>query len=237
MELTFSTAQNGLYAANQRLQTNANNLSNLTTRGFKAKLAQQGTLHGDGSRFLGTAVDHSQGAPEQTLIDTHFFLQGEGFFRVARDGEPAYTRLGNFEADIDGNLVTPSGHLLDPPITVPEDATGIEVTQNGVVFAQLPDGTADEIGQLEVSRFQNPSGLLQLGDNLYAQGPDSGDALTGQPGEPGFASIQQRVLEQSNVDPGTEITNQIVNQRYYQMNLRVFQTSDSLVSRAIDLFS
>ncbi|MGE3165081.1 MAG: flagellar hook-basal body protein [Planctomycetota bacterium] len=237
MEVTFSTAQNGLFAANQRLQTNADNLSNLTTAGFKARLAQQGTVDGPGSRFLGTAIDTSQGAPEQTGVHTHFYLEGEGFFRIARDGEPAYTRVGNFQADLDGNLVTPTGHLLDPQITVPEDAIGIEVTQDGVVFAVDAAGTATELGQLEVTRFPNPAGLLPIGDNLFAEGPNSGDPVTGDPGAAGFATIQQRVLEQSNVDPANEITQQIINQRYYQMNLRVFQTTDALISRAIDVFS
>lgn len=237
MEITFSTAQNGLYTANQRLQTNADNLSNLATSGFKAKLAQQGTLDGPGTRSLGSGVDLSQGAPEQTGVHTHFYLEGEGFFRVARDGEPAYTRLGNFQADLDGNLVTPTGHLLEPQVTVPDDSIGIEVTQDGVIYSVGTDGAATELGQLEITRFPNPAGLLSIGDNLFAQGPSSGDALTGEPGAPGFATIQQRALEQSNVDPATEITQQIINQRYYQMNLRVFQTSDALISRAIDVFS
>lgn len=237
MEASFAVAQNGLYAANQRLQTNAHNLSNLTTRGFKSHLAQQGNTYGPGTRFLGHAMDFSQGSPEQTGIDTHLYIEGDGFLQVARDGEPAYTRLGNFQRDLDGNLVLPTGHILEPQITVDDEAIGIEVTEDGIVFEIAPDGSANEIGQLEIVRFQNPSGLIEIGDSLYAEGPSSGNPITGIPGQPGFATLGQRLLEQSNVDPATEITQQIVNQRSYQMSLRVFQTADSLIGRAIDLFS
>lgn len=238
MEIQFSIAQNGLYVANHRLQTRAQNLSNLTTPGFKALLPQQADLYGPGARSLGTAQDFTAlGTPEQTGMDGHVFIQGDGFFRVSRDGEPAYTRLGNFQVDRDGNLVTPTGHLLDPAITVPEDAVGIEVSTDGLVFAIDSEGAAVEVGQLELVRFQNPNGLLAIGDNLYAQGPNAGDALAGTPGDVGFGTIGHRMLEGSNVDPAHEITQQIVDQRSYQMNLRVFQTADALVSRAIDLFS
>ena len=69
------------------------------------------------------------------------------------------------------------------------------------------------------------------------KGPNSGDEISGTAGEQGFGSLIQGALESSTVDPSTEITNQIVNQRYYQMNLRSFQTSDAIISRTLDLFS
>ncbi|MEM7277191.1 MAG: flagellar hook-basal body complex protein [Pseudomonadota bacterium] len=237
MEATFATAQNGLYAANQRLQVNANNMSNLTTDGFKAQMALQGDVYHHGTRFLGTADDMSIGAPEETGDDRNFYIQGEGFFEVATDGEPAYTRVGNFTVDRDGNLVTPTGHLLEPNIVVPEDSIGLTVTPDGVIASVSPEGEAQDLGQLQLARFLNPNGLLSIGNNLYVQGPDSGDAQLANPGDVGFGTIMSRYLEGSNVDPAAEITQQIVNQRSYQMNLRVFQTSDSLVGRAIDLFS
>lgn len=237
MEATFATAQNGLYAANQRLQVNANNLSNLTTDGFKAHMALQGDVFSNGTRFLGTQEDMSIGVPEDTGDDRNFYIRGEGFFEVATDGEPAYTRVGNFTVDRDGNLVTPTGHMLEPNIVVPDDSIGISVTPDGIVSSVNTDGDATDLGQLQLARFINPNGLLNVGDNLYVQGPDSGDPQLATPGETGFGTVVNRFLEGSNVDPASEITRQIVNQRSYQMNLRVFQTSDSLVGRAIDLFS
>ena len=105
------------------------------------------------------------------------------------------------------------------------------------MFSIDEDGTAEDIGQIELVRFVNPAGLVALGDNLFATGENSGVPQSGLPGEDGFGGISQGFIEQSNVDPATEITQQIINQRYYQLNLRVFQTADALVGRAIDLFS
>ncbi len=170
-------------------------------------------------------------------MSSHLYISGEGFFQVELAGATGYTRLGNFHIDADGNLVTPSGHIIDPTIVVPDDSTGLQVASDGTVFSIDEDGTAEDIGQIELVRFVNPAGLVSLGDNLFATGENSGDPQSGLPGENGFGNIAQGFIEQSNVDPATEITQQIINQRYYQLNLRVFQTADALVGRAIDLFS
>ena len=237
MELSFSTAMNGLFTANLRQSVLANNLSNLTTDGFKAQLVDQETLAGPGTRVQSLRRDFTTGSPKETGIASHIYVSGEGFFQVARDAEPAYTRAGNFHVDRDGNLVTPSGFLVEPNIVVPEDSVGLRVVADGRVLSIDPDGNAEELGQLELVRFVNPAGLESLGDNLYAESGNSGDPLTGIPGENGFGTLLQAHVETSNVDPAEQITDQIITQRYYQLNLRVFQTSDALVGRALDLFS
>ncbi|MCI0650851.1 MAG: flagellar hook-basal body complex protein [Planctomycetes bacterium] len=237
MELSFSTAQNGLYAANLKQSAIADNLSNLTTTGFKARRAEQTTLAGPGTRIESVRPDFTVGAPEAAPNDTDLYLAGEGFFRVQLDGAVAYTRAGSFHVDRDGNLVTPSGHLLEPQITVPEGSAGVQVTKDGQVFAIDGAGNAALIGEIDLATFINPAGLSALGNDLYAETANSGAPVSGVPGEAGFGTIEQRFLESSNVDAAEELTDMIVNQRYYQMNLRVFQTSDSLVGRAIDLFS
>ncbi|MGA1489478.1 MAG: flagellar hook-basal body complex protein, partial [Planctomycetota bacterium] len=134
-------------------------------------------------------------------------------------------------------LTTTAGQLLDPPITIPEDAEDLIIERDGTVLSLDAEGVTTELGQLELTRFRNPAGLLAIGDNLYVKGPNSGDEISGTAGEQGFGSLIQGALESSTVDPSTEITNQIVNQRYYQMNLRSFQTSDAIISRTLDLFS
>ena len=139
--------------------------------------------------------------------------------------------------DAEGNLTTSSGQLIEPQITIPDDSVDLSILGDGTVLSYDVDNTATEIGQIELTRFINPSGLIAIGDNLYVNGPNSGDAIDGVPGDAGFGTLSHRVLEESTVDPSREITNQIVNQRYYQMNLRSFQTSDAIVSRTLDIFS
>lgn len=237
MEITYSTSQNGLHAATLRQGTIADNLANLVTPGFKTRLVDQSTLVGPGTAIDASRQDFTQGAPEDTGIDTDLFINGEGFFQVETDNEPAYTRVGNFRIDENGDLVTPSGNRVEPSINIPEDTVAIQVRADGIMFAIDGNGEALDIGQLELVKFINPSGLVAIGDNLYVEGANSGDPQIGAPGDPGFGTVVQRALEQSNVDPADQITDQIVTQRYYQLNLRVFQTADQLVGRALDLFS
>ncbi|MFN0058903.1 MAG: flagellar hook-basal body protein [Planctomycetota bacterium] len=236
MELAFHVAQNGLHAAGFRQGLIANNLANLTTDGYKAELADQATLRGQGTRIDNTASDLSVGSPRQTGIPQHMYIAGEGFFQVQIDGETGYTRLGNFHLDQDGNLVTPAGYLLEPNISVPEDSQGFGVSPDGIVYSIAPDGTSAELGQIQLARFVNPNGLESIGDNLYIRTTNSGDAQLETPGQAGVGLLHQSMLESSNVDPSTEITQQLINQRYTQLNLRVFQTADALVSRALDMF-
>ncbi len=238
MDATFSIAQNGIVAGDQRQGVIANNLANLTTDGFRANLIDQATLVNDGTRINGITEDHKTvGAPRQTGIPEHLMIQREGFFQVQTGEGVAYTRVGNFQVDSEGQLTTPAGYIVEPGITVPEENLGLRVLVDGTVYANLPDGTAEELGQIELARFVNPSGLHSIGDSLYVESDDSGEPQVGSPGDTGFGIINQFQLEGSNVDPSTQLTDLLVNQRYQQFNLRVFQTSDSLVGRALDLFS
>ncbi len=237
MDISYHIAQNGLNAGTIRQSVIANNLSNLTTDGFRSQLVESSTVRGPGTQILGIRDSQELGALRQTSRATDFFLDGEGFFKIQTQDGTAYTRHGQFGVDGEGNLVTSSGYLVDPQITLPEDTISVRTTRDGNIFTIDAEGLETNVGQLEVTRFINPSGLLAIGDSLYVQGPNSGDPLDGVPGDPGFATVVEGALESSTVDPSREVTNQIVNQRYYQMNLRSFQTADALVSRTLDIFS
>ena len=237
MDASFHIARNGLHVGTIRQSVIANNLSNLTTDGFRAHLVDPATIAGPGTRVLGVRETMQHGSPRQTGQETDLYLDGEGFFRVRTEEGIAYTRHGHFRVDGEGNLVTATGYLLEPPITVPDDTEHLGVTPDGTVLAIDFAGNATELGQLELTRFINPTGLIAIGDSLYAEGPNAGDPRDGTPGDEGFARVLAGALEESTVDPAQEITSQIINQRYYQLNLRSFQTSDAIVSHTLDLFS
>ena len=76
--------------------------------------------------------------------------------------------------------------------------------------------------------FPNETGLEHLGDNLFRETAASGTAVTGVPGDPGFATINQGYLEASNVDPVKEISDLITAQRAYEMNSKVIQAADQM---------
>ena len=90
--------------------------------------------------------------------------------------------------------------------------------------------TPQLIGQFTLANFTNEAGLEPLGGNLYRETPASGAPVIGVPGDPGFGSMHQGYLENSNVDPVKEITELISAQRAYEMNSKVIQAADDMFS-------
>src|SRR5262249_15898929 len=159
-------------------------------------------------------------------------LTGNGWFQIeGADGGTLYTRAGAFNTNANGELVTADGYLVQPAITVPADAVEVIVNKTGQVFARI-DGQPDlqDLGQLQLAPFANEAGLAPLGDNLFQETPASGPANVGVPGDPGYATVQQGYLENSNVDPVKEITELISAQRAYEMNSKVIQAADDMYS-------
>jgi len=105
------------------------------------------------------------------------------------------------------------------------------VNESGQVFARLEDQVAlQEVGQLTLATFANDAGLKPMGSNLFGETEASGAPVVGVPGDPGFATIEQGYLENSNVDPVKEITELIAAQRGYEMNSKVIQAADQMAS-------
>src|SRR6185312_3729752 len=126
----------------------------------------------------------------------------------------AYTRDGSFELDAQGRLVTAEGNVVQPGITIPQNATSVTVNAQGQVSATSPGSTTPSvIGQLQLSIFVNKAGLQGIGDNLYLETPASGAPQDGTPAADGFGNIQQGNLEQANVEAVSEISDLIAAQR------------------------
>jgi flagellar basal-body rod protein FlgG len=158
-------------------------------------------------------------------------IDGRGYFQVTLpSGQTGYTRAGNFAVNAEGQLVTTDGYAVEPSITVPQEATGIQITRDGLVevtTANSPD--PQQIGQLEIASFINPAGLEAIGDNMYLETPASGAATTATPGSPGLGTVMQGYLELSNVNAVEEISALIVAQRAYEMNARVITAADEMM--------
>ena len=91
------------------------------------------------------------------------------------------------------------------------------------------------IGQLQLATFVNEAGLQALGGNNFLETAASGQATIASPGEPGFGTLTQGFVEQSNVNPVSEITALITAQRAYEMNSRVVKTADEMLSTTSQL--
>jgi flagellar basal-body rod protein FlgG len=152
------------------------------------------------------------------------------------DGTQAYTRDGSFQSDANGQLVTSSGYVLQPPITVPNNALSLTVGRDGTVSVTTPGQTAPtQIGSIQLATFVNPAGLESRGENLYVETGASGTANNNTPGTNGAGALMQGYVETSNVNVVEEMVNMIQTQRAYEINSKAITTSDQMLQKLAQL--
>ena len=241
-----------------RIEVIANNIANANTPGFKEGLlfieesynAQErsntvaffgGVVPGaefptlENNLYVGQRIDFTQGALVETGMPLDMAINGDGFFQVKTpDGQVAYTRAGLFGTDASGNLVTNSGMLVDPHITIPANVSEISVKTDGTIKG-IVDGEVIDIGQMSLYRFQNIHGLEQLGDNLFFPTQPSGEPIMGDADSEGFGVIMGGMLERSNTDMVNSMTKLIEAQRAYQFDLRIAKDRDEMMVQAIQM--
>ena len=142
----------------------------------------------------------------------------------------------NFSSITHGGVVDASGNLLEPQITLPQNAQSITVATDGTVSYTLPNQTqAQTAGQIQLATFINPAGLNSLGQNLYQPTTASGELIIGTPGgQEGLGTLLQGYTEQSNVSVVEEMVNLIVGQRAYEANSRVIKAADEMYQEMIE---
>lgn len=251
------TAASGMSAQQTNLDTIANNLANANTTGFQqrqvnftdllyqnqvmpgAAATQQTTVSaglqiGLGTRPGSTEVIQRQGDFTTTSNPLDLAISGAGFFQILLpDGQIAYTRDGAFSTNAQGQIVTANGNPLQPAITIPPDALSITVGSDGTVSVTEPGQTqATQVGTIQTALFINPGGLNSVGTNLYLPTEASGEPVVGTPGGPdGLGTIQQGMLEQSNVSVIDQFVAMILAQRSYESNSRVVKAADEMLQQ------
>ncbi|GGZ12040.1 MULTISPECIES: flagellar basal-body rod protein FlgG [Shewanella] len=249
-------SKTGLDAQQTDISVISNNVANASTVGYKKGRAvfedllyqtvnQAGGISaantklpnglnlGAGTKVVSTQKIFSQGNMETTDNSMDLMIQGPGFFEIQMpDGTTAYTRNGQFTLDDTGQMVTSGeGYVLQPGITIPDNATSITVSEEGEVSVKIPGNAENQVvGQLTMSDFINPSGLQPIGQNLYLETGASGTPVQGTPSLDGLGSIRQGSLETSNVNVTEELVNLIESQRVYEMNSKVISAVDQMLA-------
>ena len=250
------TAATGMMAQELNVQVISNNIANLRTTGYKRQqrhfqdllyqhlrragvaASDQGTSCppaielGSGVKTVSTTRAMTQGNLTPTEKDYDVAIRGEGFFRIRMpDGRTAYTRDGSFDLDAQGQLVT--ARRLSRRSRHHRAAERQErhpIGAQGQVQATIPGQTTpQDLGQIQLARFVNKSGLESIGDNLFLETAASGPAIDGNPGAEGFGNLQQGYLEEANVNAVTEISSLIAAQRAYEMNAKVVTAADQML--------
>ena len=253
MDASMWVAKTGLDAQQTRMNVISNNLANVNTTGFKRdravfedmlyqnvkqaggqtdanSQAPTGLMLGTGVRIVATEKLHSQGNMVTTQNPLDLAIAGDGYFQIAKgDGTLAYTRDGGFKISATGQMVTSNGALLQPAITIPNTASSVTIGRDGTVSIELAAGGAQVLGQLQIARFVNPSGLQSLGQNLMKDTPASGAPQVVAPGTAGAGSLMQGSLEASNVNVVEEMVNMIETQRAYEINSKAISAVDGML--------
>ncbi|MBL8709001.1 MAG: flagellar basal-body rod protein FlgG [Rhodospirillaceae bacterium] len=258
---SLTTAATGMMAQQINIDVIANNISNVTTTGFKRSrtefadllyqdLRRVGTQSSDTATIVPAGVSIGVGvkpiavyriSEQGSLIPTEnkldVAIKGRGYFQVnLPDGTTAYTRDGSLRLSNDGTIVTADGFDLIPNITVPDNATDITINANGQVEVTIPGQIAPTLlGQMQLATFINDAGLQATGDNLLLETEASGGPVVGNPGAIGFGVLQQNFLEQSNVNMVAEMTDLITAQRAYEINSKVIQASDDMMQTVTNI--
>lgn len=255
----LTTAATGLEAQNANLDRIANDISNANTDGYKkgtidfkdlmyetikepgarlgaATTSPVGVQKGMGVKVGAAHKDFAQGATKVTNRPYDMMIEGKGFLTVKLpdSGETAYTRTGAFKVDSSGRLALSSGALLEPQVTIPREASGLIVRENGEIKALTAEGEVT-IGQIQLANFINPQGLKAMGNNLYQRTPASGEEIQTVPGEQGSGVIMQGALEASNVNIANSMMEMIGAQRSYEMNAKVLGVADKMLEATTNI--
>jgi len=248
------SAASGMAAQQMNVDNIANNLANANTNGFKMRRTQfqdllyqsyvqpgaaaatqtivpSGLQVGLGTRPASNEIIFSEGSFQQTDNPLDLVIQGKGFFQVLLPtGQLAYTRDGGFQLDRNGNLVTSSGNMVQPQITIPSQAQSITIASDGTVTYSQPGQTASQVaGQIQLAIFPNPAGLNSIGQNMFQPTDASGDPVVANPGgQEGLGTLMQGYTEGSNVSVVEEFINMIVSQRAYEANSKVVKAADEM---------
>ncbi|WP_412564981.1 flagellar hook-basal body complex protein [Thalassobius sp. MITS945101] len=227
------TRQHGLLS---EMQVIANNIANMATTGFRqeglifaehvARLAPQ-----DGLSMATASVPNTsaqQGALTQTNGSFDLAIEGPGYFLVETPLGPRMTRAGAFVPSATGELMTPDGYLLldtgETPVFVPPGARSYHIAPDGTLSA---DGAPT--GQIGVFQPLDPLGLRREDGVMFAS--DGGFDPVLDP------RMVQGFLEQSNVDPISQIARMIEVQRAYEMGQNFLKSEDERIRRALEAMS
>lgn len=239
----FYNLTSGMLSQGRRLDVIANNMTNVSTAGYKADTYTDSTFHeymvsrtdnkdksqpvqlGKSSYILAPSklyTDYTQGVLEPTNQNLDFALEGDGFFAVQTDNGTAYTRAGNFSLDDEGYLCLPGeGRILDisgEPIVLGTDKINVDTT--GAIYTEQ----GSYLGQIGVYSFQDNTQLTRDAQGLFTAGGQTATAAS--------ATVHQKMVERANVELVQEMTSMMTAERAFQSAAQVSKMYDQLMSKA-----
>jgi flagellar hook protein FlgE len=157
---------------------------------------------------------------------------------IQRDSLPSVSPL-QFDLDFSrvSGLATPKPSLAATRQdgSAPGTLSSYVIGEDGGVRGVFSNGVTRDLGQVRLARFANPAGLDQRGENLYAQGINTGLPVEGQPGENGIGTVVAGAVELSNTDIGQDLVDLVLASTQYRGNTRVITTTQQLLDELLNL--
>ena len=244
MDRLIYTAMTGASQAFMRQAGVANNLANASTTGFRAMehRFRAVPVQGPGAPTRAFVVDASvanvfdQGPLMATGRPLDVAVQGAGWIAVeGANGAEAYTRAGNLQVNVNGQLQTASGlNVLGDggPIAIPPD-NNITIASDGTVSAIPSFGTPNNVNVVGRIKLVNPpeDQLVRGDDGLFrTQG--------GAPAEVDEnVKLAAATLEGSNVNPVDSMVSMISLARQFETQIKMLQTADANAAKASQILS
>ncbi|HKC03570.1 MAG TPA: flagellar hook-basal body protein, partial [Sphingomicrobium sp.] len=237
------------------LDTIANNISNISTSGFKrtevrftevlASQPDSGVARADLGASAATSSGvrsdlmqmlNEQGKVESTGDPMDLAINGSGFIELmGAGGQTMLWRGGKLKVGDEGRLTTVSGLELKANITVPGDTTNLEIGSDGVVRAKA--GSSEEMvetGQIRLVKLDDPANVEVMDGGLYRV-RDGVQLTDARPGEDGAGMLVQGSVERSTVELNQEMVEMLMVQRAYAANAQIVQAADQLAGLANNL--
>jgi flagellar basal-body rod protein FlgG len=237
----LDSAAAGMAAQQQRLDSIANDLANANTAGYKhgrvgfrdllydqaGRSSANGVRTGHGAAAIDAGRSFAQGAMQRTDRPLDVAIQGEGFLAVRLpDGRQGLTRDGGLHVDGLRRIVTNTGNIVQPQITIPKGVSSsqISIAQDGTVLA-----AGQNVGKIALATVRSPSNLESVGGtNAFVPTAKSGAAIAA----PAATVLKQGTVEASNTDVASSMTDMIEAQRAYQLTSKAIQTADQMMEIA-----
>ena len=228
-------------ALERQMDVVANNMANANTPAYKAedmmfreylvKTRSSDRILGNKLSFVqdvGEVRNNAVGPLTKTDNPLDIALPQEGYFQIETDAGMRYTRAGHFRLDDGGMLVNSQGYAVmdksDQPIVFAPNEKNITIAQDGTVCTDL-----GRIGQLKVVDFTSDQDLRKAGDGLYETSQDP--TVIDRP------TMVQGMMEDSNVQPVTEMTKMISVLREYEANQKIMEADNDRRIKAMQVLS
>jgi flagellar basal-body rod protein FlgF len=232
----YYAACSALKAQSNALEVAANNIANVSTAGYRGQIPSfESLLVETGGRQVGgwehlvnqqasvhgSRLDLSQGNLERTGNPLNFAIEGPGFFSVQTKAGTMYTRNGSFQLSVSGQLLSTAGDPVlgdSGPITLPTGGP-IAISADGTVSV-----AGAVAGKLRIVEFASPDAITPAGGTYYAA-PKNAEKLATA------SSVEQGMLESSNVSPVVAMVQLLTAQRQAEMVERAMSAFDSTFNK------